>query len=185
MWQQFFKPITAEDISKFEKEFVGSELERGDIKKAYLNGKGSMDYMHNCVPFMSCEDEPRIIAIVKEMIAAGEVPEFKTFTEEPEHKKERRRKKAAKEAQKAAAIQEKMKNNNLEQQILRRQTERSQNFDSFIDKLALKYGDDNSDEAFDINEMCKKQKAKNSPLKRLSKQNERKAKQTRISKKRD
>ncbi|XP_053687871.1 J domain-containing protein CG6693 [Sabethes cyaneus] len=170
MWQQFFKPITTEDISKFEKEFIGSELERGDIKKAYLNGKGSMDYMHNCVPFMSCEDEPRIISIVKEMIASGEVPEFKTFTEEPEYKKERRRKKEAREARKAESIKKQMEDNNLEQQILQRQAERAQDFDSLIEKLALKYGDDNTDDAFDIDEYTARKKpgAKNSPLKRLS-----------------
>ncbi|XP_055533087.1 J domain-containing protein CG6693 isoform X2 [Wyeomyia smithii] len=178
MWQQFFKPITSEDISKFEKEFIGSELERGDIKKAYLNGKGCMDYMHNCVPFMSCKDEPRIIAIVKDMIASGEVPEFKAFTEEPIHKKERRLKKEAKEAQKAAVIQEKMKKeteNTFEEQILNRQLERAQNFNSLIDKLAQKNGDDATK---------KKQRAKNSPLKRLMKQNEGKAKQNRETKKR-
>lgn len=183
MWQQFFKPITAEDISKFERDFIGSELERGDIKKAYLNGKGSIDYMHNCVPFMSCKDEPRIITIVQEMIASGEVPEYKIFTKEPEYKKERRRKKEAKEAKKAAAIQQKMKQdneNNLEQQILDRQSERAQNFDSLIDRLALKYSNDNAGDTFDVKTELtrkKKQGAKNSPLKRLSKKHERKAKQ--------
>lgn len=179
MWQQFFKPITTEDISKFENEFIGSELERGDIKKAYLNGKGSMDYMHNCVPFMSCDDEPRIIAIVKEMIASGEVPEFKAFTEEPKYKRERRLKKQAKEAEKAAIIVAQMKKDEiLEQQILRRQKDRVQNFDSFIDKLAQKYSDDKS-AAFNINQICEKRK---STSKRLSKQNKPKARQNRATK---
>ncbi|XP_053686453.1 J domain-containing protein CG6693-like [Sabethes cyaneus] len=170
MWQQSFKPITSEDISKFEKKFIGSEIEKRDIKKAYLNGKGSMDYMHNCVPFMSCEAEPRIISIVKEMIASGEVPEFKTFTEEPEYKKERRRKKDASEARKAKSIKRQMEDNNSEQQILRCQAERAQKFESLIEKLTLKYSDENTDDAFDIDEYIARGQpgAKNSPLKRLS-----------------
>lgn len=65
MWRQFFKPITTTDIEKYEKEYVGSEMEKTDIRKAYLNGKGCWNYMLECVPFMKVEDEPRILLIVK------------------------------------------------------------------------------------------------------------------------
>ncbi|XP_038113191.1 J domain-containing protein CG6693 isoform X1 [Culex quinquefasciatus] len=178
MWQQFFKPITTEDISNFEKEYTGSELERNDIRKAYLGGKGCLNHMLNSVPFMNCEDEPRIAVIVKEMIAAGEVPEYKIFTEEPKAKRDRRHKKYAKEAREAAAIKEKLEKKenekrqsasgatSLEQQIALRQADRQAGFASLLDKLAQKYGDgDDDEEAFDLEQYVakKKSKAKGTP----------------------
>lgn len=42
-------------------------MEERDIRKAYEGGKGCMNYMMNCVPFMTVEDEPRIIEVVKRM----------------------------------------------------------------------------------------------------------------------
>lgn len=47
----------------------GSELEQKDIKRAYLNGKGCLNYMLNTVPFMNVEDEPRVIELVKGLSA--------------------------------------------------------------------------------------------------------------------
>lgn len=47
---------------------MGSETERNDIKKAYLNGKGCRNYMMSSVPFMNVEDEPRITEIVQGII---------------------------------------------------------------------------------------------------------------------
>lgn len=65
MWRQFFKPITTEDIDKFRDDYIDSELERSDIKKAYLGGKGCKNYMMNQVPFISVDDEPRLAIIVQ------------------------------------------------------------------------------------------------------------------------
>lgn len=175
MWQQFFKPISTEDISNFEKVYIGSELERNDIKKAYLSGKGCINYMLNSVPFMSCEDEPRIFGIVKEMIATEEVPEYKIFTEEPKAKCDRRHKKYAKEADEAAALKEKLEKkkskqsaSSLEQQIAQRQSERQLGFSAMLDRLAEKYEHDEEDEndEFDLDEyIAAKSKSK---AKRLS-----------------
>ncbi|XP_001660148.2 J domain-containing protein CG6693 [Aedes aegypti] len=166
MWQQFFKPISTEDISNFEKVYIGSELERNDIKKAYLAGKGCINYMFNSVPFMSCEDEPRIYDIVKEMIATEEVPEYKTFTEEPKAKRNRRHKKYAKEAEEAAALKqkrEKQQESSLERQIAQRQNERQLGFSAMLDRLAEKYGEEDEDEndTFDLDKyMASKSKNK-------------------------
>lgn len=44
---------------------TGSELEKADLKKAYLNCKGCINQMMNCIPFMAVEDEPRFQDIVK------------------------------------------------------------------------------------------------------------------------
>lgn len=65
LWRQFFKPITVKDIENFKKEYIGSSTEEYDIRKAYLGGKGCMNYILNMVPFMVIEDEPRIIELVK------------------------------------------------------------------------------------------------------------------------
>lgn len=45
--------------------FTGSETEERDIKKAYLGGKGCINFMMNSIPFMTVEDEPRIMEKVK------------------------------------------------------------------------------------------------------------------------
>lgn len=172
MWQQFFKPISTEDITNFEKVYIGSELERNDIKKAYLAGKGCINYMFNSVPFMSCENEPRIFGIVKEMIATEEVPEYKIFTEEPKEKRNRRNKKYAKEAEEAAALTEKLnkkksqQGSSLEQQIAQRQNERQRGFSAMLDRLADKYGHEEDDEndVFDLDKyVAGKAKSKKTP----------------------
>lgn len=178
MWQQFFKPISTEDISNFEKVYIGSELERNDIKKAYLAGKGCINYMFNSVPFMSCEDEPRIYGIVKEMIATEEVPEYKIFTEEPKAKRNRRHKKYAKEAEEAAALTEKLdkkksqQGSSLEQQIAQRQNERQLGFSAMLDRLADKYGHEEDDEndVFDLDKyVAGKAKSKKTPQRQSTK----------------
>ncbi|XP_055683543.1 J domain-containing protein CG6693 [Lutzomyia longipalpis] len=141
MWKAIFKPISDEDIGNYQKSYVGSELEKNDIKKAYLGGKGCINYMMSAVPFMSVEDEPRIIELVKEWIEAGEVPEYKVFTEEPKAKRSRRHKKYAKESQEAEEIKAKLakEGNSLEQQILKRQADRGKQYDNFFDQLMKKY----------------------------------------------
>lgn len=188
MWQQFFKPISEEDINNFEKEYIGSEMERNDIKKAYLNGKGCINYMMDHVQFMQCEDEPRIIGIVKELIGSGEVPEYKICTEEPKAKRDRRHKKYAKEAKEVAKIQKKKKESNvsLEQQIALLQSERERRFTSILDKYSQATDDE---EPFDIDSFTAKKtpksksKAKKTPQKQESKAKDRKVLKGRVSKK--
>lgn len=60
--------------------------------------------MHDHVPFINCDSEPRIMEIVKGMIEKEEVPEYKCFTEEPQKKKDRRKKKWEREQKEAEAI---------------------------------------------------------------------------------
>lgn len=117
-WKTLFKPITEETISNYERTYKGSEIEIKDLKRAYMDGeldpfirrilyvrldnilslyvftgKGDMDYILVVVPFSNCEEEPRYHTIIDKLIEAGEVPEYKAFTEESEKKKLRRRKK--------------------------------------------------------------------------------------------
>lgn len=180
LWRKLFKPLTEEDINNYEKSYVGSELEKTDIKKAYLAGKGCINQMINAVPFMKVEDEPRMQEIIKEMIAAGEVPEYKIFTEEPDNKRKKRHKKYARESKEAEEIKAKIHAMNkkradaagtapmssaggsLEQAIMARQSSREHGFNSLMDKLMEKYGNEDDDDGvdFEVYEKVKKSKRK-------------------------
>lgn len=190
LWKKLFKPLTEEDINNYEKSYVDSDLEKTDIKKAYLAGKGCINYLINSVPFMKVEDEPRIKEIVKEMIAAGEVPEYKVFTEEPEQKRKKRHKKYARESKEAEEIKAKITARNktrgaapgktsqaaggsLEQAIMARQKSRESGFNTLMDKLLEKYGHEDDDEdAFDINTYQKVKRSKKKPPKKSNKATE-------------
>ncbi|XP_053673942.1 J domain-containing protein CG6693 [Anopheles nili] len=149
-WQQFFKPITTEDIDNYKKQFIGSETERNDIKRAYVSGKGCKNYMMQTVPFMTCEDEPRIADIVQEMIDSKEVPEYAIFTKEPKAKRDRRHKKYAREAKLASEMKQHQEDlSALQQQIA---VKRRSAFSSLIDSLESKYcnNDDENEELFEL-----------------------------------
>jgi len=153
MWRQFFKPITTTDIDNYLKEYQGSETEKTDIRKAYLNGKGCINYMMESVPFMAVEDEPRIIELVKGWIGAEEVPEYKLFTEEPKAKRNRRHKKYAREALEARELKNEMEKqksggDSLEQQIMKRNAERNASANNYFDHLMQKYGGTDDSEEY-------------------------------------
>lgn len=153
-WRLFFKPIKDEDISNYEKGYIGSDLEKTDIKKAYVNGKGCMNFMFQAVPFMTVESEPRIIEVVKEMIKNEEVPEYEQFVNEPKAKRNRRHKKYKIEAKEVEQMKQEMAS--LEKQLMKTRTERESGFNSFLDKLANKYGNgEDESEAFTLEDMGK------------------------------
>lgn len=175
LWSKIFKPLSEEDISNYEKEYVGSELERTDIKKAYLGGKGCMNYIMNHVPFMKVEDEPRFKEIVASMIASNEVPEYKIFTEEPAAKRNKRHKKYARESKEAVIIKERIQRSrekdaeaeqemsgdgNLEQLILARKNQRESNYNSLMDRLLEKYAGEDDSDTVDFSTFDKKKKLK-------------------------
>ena len=47
-WRFLFPKVTLSDIEKFEKEYRGSDEEREDLKKAYLEAEGDMDDIAAC-----------------------------------------------------------------------------------------------------------------------------------------
>lgn len=159
-WRSLFKKITVADIQKYEQEYIGSETEKNDVKRAYLARNGNMDHILETVPFANCDNEPRYMEIIKEMIEKGEVPEYKSFTEEPEKKKEKRKKKWEKEKQEAASIDG--KNNGillfsvllttyvtyiteaeLNKAIQESQARREKKMSNFFSELEAKYGGKN------------------------------------------
>lgn len=89
------------------------------------------------------------------MIDDKEIPEYKIFTEEPALKRKRRHKKHARELNEANEIKRKMdaksQDTSLEQQLLKRQEARESNYNSMMDKLLKKYGNDEDDSiAFEV-----------------------------------
>lgn len=189
LWKTIFKPISEEDIDNYKKEYVGSDLEKADIKKAYLNNKGCIDRMTDCVQFMDLENEPRIIDMVKEMVASKEIPEYKIFTEEPAAKRNKRHKKYEKEEKEAKKLKEKREKENksgglsLEQQIMKRQSERGSAFSSLFAKYGSMDGDD--EDVFELKDLGARKKKKK-PSKKSNnpdaKEKSRKVKSGRVSK---
>nr|XP_014103344.2 J domain-containing protein CG6693 [Bactrocera oleae] len=166
LWRQVFRRVTEEDIINYENSYVGSELERDDMKKAYLSSKGCINKIMTEVPFLHIKDEPRLQKIIREMIDASEVPEYKIFTNEPSQKRQRRHKKYAREAKEAEEIKQKLESGDLQKQILKRQAHRQDDFNSFLDKLAEKYADGDDSEVYDFSKKTKsKKKAVNTPSK--------------------
>lgn len=138
-WRSLFKKITIEDIQNYERDYIGSEIELRDIKRAYVDGKGNMDYMFETVPFINCDSEPRICEIVREMIAREEVPEFKSFTEEPQRNKVRRRKKWERDQAKASTVEYSELAKAMEENTNRR----AKKMQDFFSELEAKYGGKN------------------------------------------
>lgn len=89
-WKSIFKVITTEDIENFEKSYIGSETELQDLKRAYIYGKGDMDYIIQVVPFSNCASESRFIEIIRKLVDNGEVEEHDCFFNEPTRKRNRR-----------------------------------------------------------------------------------------------
>lgn len=143
LWNSIFKPITEEDIEKYERNYRYSEQEKSDIKRSYVQGKGCINHLMNSVPFLRVEDEDRLKIIVTEMIDSGDVESFPIFTNEPAAKRNRRHKKYAMEAK--LAEKEIAKRESLAAQMNKNQLERANNAKSFFDNLIAKYGNDNDD----------------------------------------
>ncbi|CAK1546159.1 unnamed protein product [Leptosia nina] len=143
-WRFLFKKITEEDIAAYEKEYIGSEEEKKDLKNAYIAGKGDMDYIVDHVQFARSEQEPRLRGILTEMIDQGEIPAYKIFTHEPAKKRKRRHAKENYEAKEAEQLKEDLGmnsgENSLELMIKQKLESRSKQMDSFLDDLATKYG---------------------------------------------
>lgn len=119
---------------------------------------------------------PIFFSSLLEWIAAGEVPEFKLFTEEPKAKRTRRHNKYRKEALEARQMKEEMDEKNssasLEQQIMARQKSRGA---SLFDQLMAKYGGDDKEddsELFDFEAELKKKANKKAGTKKTPKKKE-------------
>ncbi|XP_066262706.1 J domain-containing protein CG6693 [Euwallacea similis] len=134
-WLSMFKKIEISDIKRYEEEYVGSETERRDIKRAYESGKGNMNVLLEMVPFSRYDNEDRLIAILREMVDNGEVPEYDGFFNESKAKRNRRHKKWAKEQKEV----ENVDISQLEKEIDAAHKRRAEEFGSFLYDLEKKY----------------------------------------------
>lgn len=80
-----------EDILNFEKKYKGTEEERHDVCRLYVQFEGDMDQIMGSALCCTHEDEPRIAAIIQGAIDAGDVPTFRIFTHESDKKKKSRK----------------------------------------------------------------------------------------------
>lgn len=81
-----------QDILEFEKTYKGSDEERQDVIRLYVQHEGDMDAITASALCCSQEDEPRLCGIIQAAIKSGEVKAFKAFTQESDKKKKARRK---------------------------------------------------------------------------------------------
>lgn len=51
-------------MAEFIKNYAGSERERQDIRNAYIEGGGDINYVMKNVPFVNATDKPRIIEVI-------------------------------------------------------------------------------------------------------------------------
>lgn len=68
-WVHYLKPVSSDGFETARNRYQGSDEEKKDIAREYVVGNGSMTYLLNTIPFMRIEDESRIIALIKELIA--------------------------------------------------------------------------------------------------------------------
>ncbi|XP_046398157.1 dnaJ homolog subfamily C member 9-like [Ischnura elegans] len=146
-WRLLFKKITLQDIKNFETKYKGSKEELEDLRKAYLEGEGEMDYILETVLCATLDDEPRLRELLQNMIDDEEIPAYAKFTNESKSKKKRRKRKVEKEAEEAEEMKEELglgdKESDLFALIRKKQTNREQEMNSFYDSLAEKYGGKN------------------------------------------
>ncbi|XP_061601410.1 dnaJ homolog subfamily C member 9 [Cololabis saira] len=142
-WRLLFPKITVKDILEFEQKYRGSDEEREDLIRLYVQHKGDMDTIAAWALCFSQEDEPRLCAIIQAAIESGEVESFPAFTQESNKKKRARRKRADRERQEAEEMQKEMglgnEDDSLAMMLKQRQQSREKGFDSFLSDLEAKY----------------------------------------------
>lgn len=75
-WEQYIRTIDSTDIDIARNRYQGSDIEKADILREIVIGKGSITHLFNAIPFMRYEDESRIVNIIKSAIEKGEIPKF-------------------------------------------------------------------------------------------------------------
>jgi len=143
-WRILFPKISLKDIQEYEDKYKGSEEERADLKKAYVDSEGNMDKILESVILSSPDDEDRFRDILNNMIKSGQVEKFKDFEKVNKSAKKSRKRAADLEAKEAEQARKEMglddSEDSLANKILARQAARGSQVDSFLDGLAAKYG---------------------------------------------
>lgn len=141
-WRLMFPKITTDDIAKFENEYKGSDEELKDLKTAYLEFEGDMESVLENVLCATVDDEQRFCNILQACIDSEELPKFNSFIRENRKKKRARREMAKREAVEAEEAAQELglgKDNDLSAMIMKRQTNRQSEMNSFLAGLEEKY----------------------------------------------
>ncbi|XP_036377078.1 dnaJ homolog subfamily C member 9 [Megalops cyprinoides] len=141
-WRLLFPKITVEDILEFEKSYKGTEEEKQDLSRLYLQYEGDMDMIMDSALCCTQEDEPRVTEILQATIDSGELPTFHAFAHESKKKKSARKRRADKERQEAEEMEKELglkSGDSLVAMLKQRQKSREQGFDSFLSDLEAKY----------------------------------------------
>ena len=146
-WRLHFNKITLDDIENFEAAYKNSEEESGDLKSAYVEGDGDIDFIFNNVLCADEEnDRDRFVEAIRGWIEAGDVPTLPRFEKSLaafDKKAKARKRKAAKEAKEAEELAKEFglgrNGNSLEAAIMKRQEARAKESDAFLEQLAQKY----------------------------------------------
>ncbi|XP_034464704.1 dnaJ homolog subfamily C member 9 [Hippoglossus hippoglossus] len=142
-WRVLFPKITVNDILEFEKKYKGSDEERQDLIKLYVQHEGEMNAIMASALCCSQEDEPRLCSIIQAAIEKEEVTAFPAFTQESVKKKRARRKRADREREEAEEAQKELglgdEEDSLVMMLKQKQKSREQNFNSFLSDLETKY----------------------------------------------
>lgn len=140
--KRMFRKVTKNDLIEFENKYKGSEEEKTDLKRIYLETAGDMDQIFERHLLACLEDEDRLRSIIDKMIEEKIVPPFDAYTKETKAKRTRRHKKLTKEAAEAEKLMKELNIGNdqssLERAIQMRQQERAGS--NFYDRLLEKYG---------------------------------------------
>jgi len=143
-WRILFPKVSLKDIEEFEKEYKGSDEEKEDIKKAYLDSKGDMSLILDSVMLATIDDEARFRKIIDQLIKSKDIKKLKAYTNEDAAAQKSRKRQADLEAKEAEDARKEMgldgSDASLENMILARQKSRGQQAESFLDGLAAKYG---------------------------------------------
>nr|KAF6477410.1 hypothetical protein HJG59_004029 [Molossus molossus] len=125
--------MKTEDIQAFEKTYKGSEKELADTKQAYMNFKGGMNQILECVLCVQYTEEPRIRNIIQQAIYAGAVPSYNIFVKESKQKMNARTRRAQEEAKEAELSRKELglEEDNLKALIQSRQKDWPKEMDNF------------------------------------------------------
>eukprot|EP00834_Sanchytrium_tribonematis_P003378 NODE_128_length_17019_cov_0.764480.p9 type:complete len:262 gc:universal NODE_128_length_17019_cov_0.764480:4941-5726(+) len=80
------------ELDAMKKKYQSSSEEKEDIIAAYIKSKGKMEEIFNAIPFVTLDDEDRIVSIITSAVNNEGVKRYRKFFEEKEVDKKKRRK---------------------------------------------------------------------------------------------
>ena len=138
----------SEYLKKYEEKYRFSSEEDDDLKKAYLDGEGNMNFILDSVLCCTVEDDDRFAEKIEKWIKDGDVPKFSAFKKSMS--KAAKAKRGANSSREAAEAEQHAADlgltggtngseDALRMMIAKRQEKRAQESNNFLDALAAKY----------------------------------------------